>query len=59
MTDNGVLTCKMYRIMKKNYIYPAVEVIAISAMSALCESKFGPFTMGGGSETIDPETSGI
>ena len=45
--------------MKKNYIYPAVEVIAISAMSALCESKFGPFTMGGGSETIDPETSGI
>ena len=45
--------------MKKNYNCPATEVMNIHAMSALCESQFGDFINGGGTETIDPEHGGL
>ena len=45
--------------MKKNYNCPAVEVMNIHAMTALCESQFGDFMNGGGTETIDPITDGL
>lgn len=50
--------------MKKYYNCPATEVIAVNAMTALCESQFGAFTNGGaatGTEPtpINPETGGL
>ena len=48
--------------MKKNYNCPAVEVMSINAAYTICaESKFGPFTIGGGTDgtTIDPRNDGI
>ena len=50
---------KDYCNMKKIYNCPATEVITINAMTALCESQFGPFNHGGGTDTIDPENYGI
>lgn len=47
------------RIMKKNYNCPAIEVMNIQAMTALCESQFGDFYIGGGSGNIDPDTDGL
>ena len=43
--------------MKKNYNCPAVEVITIHAMTSLCESVFGEFNNGGGTDTNDPINS--
>ena len=45
--------------MKKVYNCPATEVITVNAMTALCESQFGAFNNGGGTETIDPEHGGL
>jgi len=45
--------------MKKNYNCPAVEVMNIHAMTALCESQFGPFNNGGGTDSVDPITDGL
>lgn len=45
--------------MKKNYNCPAIEVMNIQAMTALCESQFGDFNIGGGSGNIDPDTDGL
>lgn len=46
--------------MKKQYNCPATEVITVNAAYTICaESMFGPFTNGGGTDTIDPETGGI
>ena len=57
---------KDYCNMKKNYNCPDVEVIAISAMTALCESQFGTFTNGGGAGSgtgaganVDPINDGL
>ena len=44
--------------MKKNYIQPSLEVTAMQAMSALCESKFGGFNNGGGTPTYNPNQGG-
>ena len=45
--------------MKKQYNCPATEVITINAMTALCESQFGPFNNGGGTDNVDPIDSGL
>lgn len=49
----------MIRIMKKQYNCPATEVITINAMTALCESQFGSFNNGGGTDLVDPNTDGL
>ena len=49
----------VFDFMKKNYSIPAVEVLHVAAMNALCESQFGPFNNGGGTDITDPEHGGI
>ena len=49
--------------MKKNYNCPNMEVIKVNAMTALCESQFGGFNIGGGAggsgqDPIDPSMGG-
>lgn len=46
--------------MKKNYSCPSSEWMTITSPE-ICQavSKFGELIMGGGSHTIDPETSGL
>lgn len=44
---------------KQNYIQPSIEVLTVNATYNLCaESKFGGFSIGGGTETIDPSMGG-
>ena len=45
--------------MKKVYNCPATEVITVNAMTALCESQYGPFNNGGGTNTVDPIDGGL
>ena len=47
--------------MKANkYIQPVVDVITIESAYTICaESKFGPFTEGGGTSEHDPITEGL
>ena len=46
--------------MKKTYNCPDVEVIAINAMTALCESLFGPFNINNDpSDIVDPNNGGL
>lgn len=51
--------------MKKNYNCPNMEVIKVNTMTALCESQFGGFNIGGGAgsgegpgSSIDPSMGG-
>lgn len=48
--------------MRKNYIQPSFEVMAVNTAECVCQqpvSVFGSFYNGGGTETIDPENGGL
>lgn len=40
--------------MKKTYNCPETEIIAVNAMTALCESQFGEFQQPTGTDIVDP-----